>query len=135
MKRWTKRRKIAIVLVFAVLVAVALIGAWALNAPSAQAGVKRFTLSVTSGRDGYAQTVEYESGEEYLGGFLRTLPACEWQEGAYGLYVTGYGGMGEDLSAQYWWCILEGGEMAAVGADEIPLAEGGSYGLDLRQGW
>ena len=42
---------------------------------------------------------------KFLGEFLRTFDSCEYQESDYGIYITGFDDMEEDLDNQYWWCI------------------------------
>ena len=86
-------------------------------------------------RDGYDQTTDCKSDAEFLGEFLRTFDSCEYQESDYGIYVTGFDGMKEDLDNQYWWCISVNGEAAVTGADEIPLQDGDTYNFTLKQGW
>ena len=88
-----------------------------------------------SERDNYSSSMDCESGEEFLGGYLRTMEGCEWQESDYGIYITGFEGMKEDTENQYWWCVMVNGESATTGADGIPLQEGDTYRFELMQGW
>ena len=135
MKQWTKKQKMMLVAVFAVVIAVAGIASGLLNYRPGQEGVKNFQVIVTSERDGYSKTTECRSEEEYLGSFMRSFEDCEWQESDYGIYITGFDGMQEDVDNQYWWCVMVNGEAATIGADEIPLQDGEVYSFVLTQGW
>lgn len=135
MKEWSKKQKITCIAVFAAVLVIAGVIAGVLNYRSTQEGVKRFQIEVISERDGYSEKTDCESGEEYLGAYLRTFEGCEWQEAAYGIYITGFDGMKEDIDNQYWWCVMVNGEAAASGADEIPLQSGDTYSFVLTQGW
>lgn len=133
--KMSKKKKITLISVFVVVVAVAAIVAVVLNQKSTTAGVKNFKVQIVSERDGYDQTADCKSDAEFLGEFLRNYSDCEYQESDYGIYVTGFDGMKEDLDNQYWWCISVNGEAAVTGADEIPLQDGDTYNFTLKQGW
>ncbi|TCL57209.1 uncharacterized protein DUF4430 [Kineothrix alysoides] len=135
MKQWTKKQKIMLVAVFAIIVAAVGIVAGVVNYRVTQEGVKHFQVVVTSERDGYSETTECKAEEEYLGNFMRTFEGCEWQDSDYGIYITGFDGMEEDIDNQYWWCVMVNGESATIGADEIPLKDGEIYSFVLMQGW
>lgn len=130
-----KKQKITVVSVFAAILVIAAVIAGALNYRATQEGMKKFQVEVISERDSYSQTKEYRSYAEYLGEFLRTMEGCEWQESDYGIYITGFDGMQEDMDNQYWWCISVNGESSVTGADEIPLMDGDIYNFTLKQGW
>lgn len=130
-----KKQKITLVSIFAAILVIAAVVAGTLNYRAAQEGLKKFQVEVISDRDSYSQTTEYRSYAEYLGEFLRTMDGCEWQESDYGIYITGFDGMQEDMENQYWWCISVNGESSTTGADEIPLMDGDIYNFTLKQGW
>lgn len=130
-----KKQKITLVSVFAAILVIAAIVAGALNYRETQTGKKVFQVEVVSDRDGYSETTEYTSDAEYLGEFLRTMEGCEWQESDYGIYITGFDGMMEDMDNQYWWSVSVNGESSMTGADEIPLTNGDVYNFTLMQGW
>ena len=96
----SKKQKITLVGVFAAILVIAAVAAGALNYRAAQSGMKEFQVEIVSERDSYAQVETYRSHAEYLGEFLRTLEICEWQESDYGIYITGFDGMQEDLENQ-----------------------------------
>lgn len=134
-KAMNKKQKITLVSIFAAILVIAAVVAGTLNYRAAQEGLKKFQVEVISDRDSYSQTTEYRSYAEYLGEFLRTMDGCEWQESDYGIYITGFDGMQEDMENQYWWCISVNGESSTTGADEIPLMDGDIYNFTLKQGW
>ena len=131
----TKKQKITLVSVFAAIIIVIAAVAGVLNYRATQAGMKEFQVEVISERDSYSEITDCKSDAEYLGEFLRTFEACEWEESTYGIYITGFDGMKEDVDNQYWWCVTVNGESVMTGADEIPLAEGDTYTFTLMQGW
>lgn len=130
-----KKQKITLIAVFACVLAAVGILAAVLNYRETQAGMKTFTVEVTSERDGYSETTECTSDEEYLGAFMRTFAGCEYMESDYGIYITGFNGMSEDIDNQYWWSVMVNGEAATTGADEIVLEDGAAYSFVLMQGW
>lgn len=130
-----KKQKITLVSVFAAILVIAAIVAGALNYRETQTGKKAFQVEVVSDRDGYSETTVYTSDAEYLGEFLRIMEGCEWQESDYGIYITGFDGMMEDMDNQYWWSVSVNGESSMTGADEIPLTNGDVYNFTLMQGW
>ncbi len=131
----TKKQKITLVSAFAVIIVVAAVAAGILNYRATQEGIKEFQIEVVSDRDSYSEVTDCKSDAEYLGEFLRTFEGCEWQDSDYGIYITGFNGMQEDMDNQYWWCITVNGEMGTTGADEIPLQDGDIYTFTLTKGW
>lgn len=131
----TKKQKITLVSVFAAVVIVIGAVAGVLNYRATQEGMKEFQVEVVSDRDGYAEVTDCKSDAEYLGEFMRTFEGCEYQESDFGIYITGFNGMQEDMDNQYWWCVTVNDEPVMAGADEIPLADGDVYTFTLMQGW
>lgn len=133
----SKKKKITLISVFVAVVAVVAIVAVVLNRKNTSTtdGMKNFKVQIVSERDGYDQTTDCKSDAEFLGEFLRNYSGCEYQESDYGIYITSFDGMEEDLGNQYWWCISVNGEAAVTGADEIPLQDGDTYNFTLKQGW
>ncbi|MCR5503906.1 MAG: DUF4430 domain-containing protein [Lachnospiraceae bacterium] len=129
-----KKTKVIIVAVFAVLVVAAGIIAFLMKAKGS-AGTKKFTLTITSERDGFNETINAKSSEEFLGQYLRTVDGLVYSESEYGIYVQGYRDMLEDIDNQYWWRLDVNGQASMTGADEVPLTDGDSYALVLVQGW
>lgn len=131
----SKKQKMVLISVFIAVLAVAGIAAGILNYRETQAGKKHITVEVISERDEYSKVTKCISEEEYLGAFMRTFEGCEWEESEYGIYITGFDGMQQDLEEQYWWCITVNGEDNNLGADLLPLTEGDTYTFTLIQGW
>ena len=131
----TKKQKITLVSVFvAILILIGVI-AGVLNNRTVTEVMKSFQVEIISERDYYSETTDCKSDAEYLGEFLRTFEGCEWQDSDYGIYITGFNGMQEDMDNQYWWCVIVNGESSTVGADEVPLQDGDVYTFTLKQGW
>lgn len=128
-----KVRIVAIAVFFALVVAAGIVVC--LNMPKAAAGQKEFTVEVKSERDAFDETTNCKSDMEYLGEYLRTFEGLEFDETEYGIFITGFKGMEQDMDNQYWWCVYVNGESATLGADEIPLNDGDAYALVLTQGW
>ena len=98
-------------------------------------GGKKFTITITSERDNFKETIECSSDLENLGQYVRTMEQCVWEESTYGTYITGWYDMSQDLDNQYWWQISVDGVVASDGADFAVLEEGKDYEFDLMQGW
>ena len=131
----TKKQKITLVSVFVSILIVIGVIAGVLNHRTVTEGMKSFQVEIISERDYYSETTDCKSDAEYLGEFLRTFEGCEWQDSDYGIYITGFNGMQEDMNNQYWWCVSVNGESSTVGADEVPLQDGDVYTFTLKQGW
>lgn len=131
----SKKTKTIIISIFAALVVIIAVLAIVFNKKETSAGSKKFTLQITSERDGFDDTIEAKSSEEFLGQYLRTVDGLEYQDTEYGIYITGYKGMSEDIDNQYWWRLDVNGEASMTGADSVPLADGDAYALVLVQGW
>ena len=131
----TKKQKITLVSVFVAILIVIGVIAGVLNHRTVTEGMKSFQVEIISERDHYSETTDCKSDAEYLGEFLRTFEGCEWQDSDYGIYITGFNGMQDDMDNQYWWCVIVNGESSTVGADEVPLQDGDVYTFTLKQGW
>ena len=131
----TKKQKITLVSVFVAILIVIGVIAGVLNHRTVTEGMKSFQVEIISERDYYSETTDCKSDAEYLGEFLRTFEGCEWQDSDYGIYITGFNGMQEDMDNQYWWCVIVNGESSTVGAAEVPLQDGDVYTFTVKQGW
>lgn len=105
------------------------------NAPEAVEGQKNFTVEIYSERDGENSSGQYSSEDEFFGQWCREQDFIGYNESEYGIYIYAVKGYEENIDEQYWWCIMENGEDASVGADSLPLTDGSVYRLELRQGW
>lgn len=131
----SKKQKVILIAAFIAVIAAAGVIAGVLNYSETQAGKKNFKVEVISERDNYSKVTDCVSEEEYLGAFMRTFEGCEWEESEYGIYITGFDGMQQDLDNQYWWCITVNGGENNLGADQVVLTEGSTYTFSLIQGW
>ena len=129
------KKKVLIVAAFVVVLAALAVLGWTLNQRATQQGKKSFEVEIISERDQYSKTETFRSDAEYLGQFLREMEGCEWSDSEWGIYITGFHGMQEDMENQYWWCVIVNGESSMVGADEVPLCDGDKYTFELKQGW
>ncbi len=121
-----------------ILFAVALAAAgilWQVSKPEAQAGGKAVTVEVLSSRDGYEKSFAYETDEDYLGDLLVEEGLVSAQDSDYGRFITAVKDMKADDSQQYWWSIAVDGAMAETGMDDLPLTDGSTYTLELKQGY
>jgi hypothetical protein len=130
-----KKQKRIIVTIFAVIIVIAAGAAVFLNIRETQEGSKRFQLEIISERDGFHETTQERSDLLYLGEYLRTMDGCEYDESEFGLFITGFHGMRQDFSEEYWWCLTINGEDSFIGADEVPLTGGDIYTFTLLKGW
>jgi hypothetical protein len=131
----SRKKKVVIIVAFALVVLAAGVTAVLLNIRATQEGVKRFQVEVVSERDGYHQTTSERSDLTYLGEYLRTMDGCQYDESEFGMFVTGWHGMAQDFAEEYWWSVAVNGEDAMVGVDDIPLIEGEVYTFTLNKGY
>ena len=102
--------------------------------PAVNAGSKNITVNVKHG-DESTKTFKYKTDAEYLGEVLLEKKLIEGTESQYGLYVTTVDGETADESKQQWWGYDVNGEMAMVGVDQQPVADGDVYDFTLNTGW
>ena len=131
----TKKRKILLLVVFALLISVVAIVSCVLNKKDTVSGEKTFNIQIVSERDSYDETYECSSDAKFLGDFLREYNLCIWEDSTYGIYIKGFDSMYEDINNQFWWCIYVNNTSSTTGADEIPLNSGDTYTFILKEGW
>ena len=102
--------------------------------PAVNAGSKNITVNVKHG-DESTKTFKYKTDAEYLGEVLLEKKLIEGTESQYGLYVTTVDGETADESKQQWWGYDVNSEMAMVGVDQQPVADGDVYDFTLNTGW
>ena len=102
--------------------------------PAVNAGSKSITVNVKHG-DESTKTFKYKTDAEYLSEVLLEKKLIEGTESQYGLYVTTVDGETADESKQQWWGYDVNGEMAMVGVDQQPVADGDVYDFTLNTGW
>lgn len=101
----------------------------------ANANLKSVTLQIVSKRDNVDKSNTYKTDDEFLGDLLKEKNLVEYEDSQYGMYIHGVDGLKDDATNQYWWSILEDGQMATKGADQLPLKDGSTYTLELKQGY
>lgn len=127
-------KRIAVISGCAVLFAAAGVVA-AFTAPKGTEGSKTFTVEVCSERDSINRSESFSSQQEFFGMWCREQDFITYNESDYGIYITAVDGCSEDIENQYWWCVMENGQSASVGADELPITDGSVYRLELKKGW
>ena len=128
------KKKLLIGTLFAtVLLALGLI--WTFAMPQGEHGAKAIEIQIKSERDHYDKTYQYDTDAEFLGDLLVEKKLVTAPESAYGRFITEAGGLKADEANQYWWSLSVNGTMAMVGMDEIPLADGDHYTIELKQGY
>ena len=119
-----------------ILVAVALIacvavmlGIFLATRPETTAGGKTITVTVVH-KNGEAKDFVCKTEEEFLGPVLVAEEIVEAAYGEFGLYFNTADGETADYSVDGgWWQVFVGEEAATLGADSIPIADGGIYKL------
>jgi hypothetical protein len=129
------KQKIRIVSIFAVIMVIAAGAAVFLNTRESQEGSKSFQVEIISERDGFHEMTQEKSDLLFLGEYLRTMDGCQYDESEWGIFITGFYGMEQDFSQEYWWLVSVNGEDALLGADDIPIIDGDVYTFTLMQGW
>lgn len=124
-----KNKKLIVVAVALVAVVAVLLGVFFATRPGTQEGMKEFTVTVVHA-DGTEKVFPCESSEEYLGKALVAEEIVVDNQGEYGLYILEVDGeiaSWEENGA--YWSVYVGDEPATVGADQIPLTDGGQYSV------
>ena len=124
-----KNKKLIIASVVLVVVIALMAGVFFATRPETVAGGKNVTVTVVHS-DGSQKVFEYATDAEYLGDVIVAEGLVNGEIGPYGLYfdtVDGEQAVWE--TDQAYWSILIGEEYATLGADGIPLTDGGAYSL------
>ncbi len=119
----------------ALLLAIAVFaGCWFAFGPTATAGSKEITVTVTHA-DESVNTFNLATDAEYLRGALEEQDLIAGVESEFGLYVLTVDGETADDTNQEWWSFTMGGEMLMTGVDSTPIADGDAYEITLVIGW
>ena len=133
-----KTKKIILTIAGVVFLIAAIAAMWFVyqaNKPAANEGTKSITVKVISERDSYNFEKQYDTDEDYLGDFLEHQGLIEFDTSTYGRFITGVMGYKANTDEQSWWNILVDGESTTMGVDEIAIANGSVYTLQLVIGW
>ena len=121
----SKKTKITVITAIALVVVIALAaGAYFMTRPETNEGAKTITFTVID-KEKVEKPFTIETDEEYLANALVNEGIIIYNES--GLYTTING-----ITADYnvdggWWAVYEGGKMASVGLNELPIQDGGEY--------
>ena len=126
------KKTLWIVLALVVLVA-AMVAAWFLFGPSANAGKKTITVEVTH-LDGTTNTFEVKTDEEYLGPALENEKLISGTDSEYGLFIDTVDGEYADAEQSQWWTFTVNGEFGNYGADQQPIADKDVYAFSVYEG-
>lgn len=131
-----KNQKIAIITGIVLAIMTMLFAAvYYIARPQPQEGLKKFTVEVVAERDGFSDTSEYSTDEQYLGDFLDKEGLIGFETSEYGRFITSVMGHEASDADQSWWCVYVNGESAVTGVDEIVVEDGSTYRLELTIGW
>ncbi|MCM1132588.1 MAG: DUF4430 domain-containing protein [Ruminococcus flavefaciens] len=137
MEKNNNKRLIAIIAGIVILIAVCT-GLWFIYSSTREEpaeGGKSITLQVEDERDSYSFSETYSTDEQYLGDFLDKEGLIGFDTSEYGRYITSVQGYEAKSDDQSWWSISVNGESAMTGADEIVIADGDVYLLELKIGY
>ena len=124
-----KNKKMILAIGVLVLVVAIMAGVFFATRPEVQTGGKAITVTVVHG-DGSAKEFAYKTDAEYLGEVIVAEGLVEGENGPYGLMISAVDGESASWEEnQSYWSILIGEEYATLGADSIPLEDGGAYSL------
>ena len=132
-----KNKKLVVILsvVLAVLIA-AFAGVYFLTRPETQDGAKEITVTVVY-KDKTEKEYSIDTDAEYLSDALLAEDLIEQEEydAGTGMYTV-IDGVKADYSVdEGWWLIAKNGEDAAVGMDELTLADGDEFTITYKTGW
>ena len=100
-----------------------------------QEGKKSVTVTVTYD-DGTKKDFTYETEENYLGPLLRNEGLVAGHVDGDSFFIDAVDGLTADYSVnESWWKVMDNGEQALVGVDEIALKDGGTYQLVYTVGF
>ena len=124
------KNKKMILIVAALIACIALmLGIYLATRPETVAGNKTITVTVVH-KDGSEKVFTCATEEEYLGKVLVAENIVVGEYGEFGLYFNTADGETADWNVDGgWWQVFIGEESAVVGADQIPVTDGGVYKL------
>ena len=124
-----KNKKMILVAVALIACVAVMLGIFLATRPETTAGGKTITVTVVH-KNGEAKDFVCKTEEEFLGPVLVAEEIVEAAYGEFGLYFNTADGETADYSVDGgWWQVFVGEEAATLGADSIPIADGGIYKL------
>ena len=124
-----KNKKMILIAVALVACIAVMLGIWMATRPETTAGGKSITVTVVH-KDGSEKVFNCTTEEEYLGPVLVAEEIVVGEYGEFGLYFNTADGETADWNVDGgWWQVFIGEESATLGADSIPVTDGGVYKL------
>lgn len=128
-------KKIWIALGALVLVVALMVGIFVLTRPEAQEGAKTVTVTVIHKEDKTPKEFVYHTDEEFLGPLLVAEGLIPEGNIVSGMFDTVDGEKADWNVDEGWWGLYKGEEMANVGINEMPIADGDSFRLVYINGF
>ena len=124
-----KNKKIILVAVALIACVAVMLGIFLATRPETTQGSKTVTVTVVH-KDGSEKVFTCQTEEEFLGKVLVNENIVVGNYGEFGLYFDTADGEKADWNVDNgWWQVFVGEEAAITGADQIPIADGGTYKL------
>jgi hypothetical protein len=124
-----KNKKMILVAVALIACVSVMLGIFLTTRPETVEGSKTVTVTVVH-KDGSEKVFTCQTEEEFLGKVLVNENIVVGNYGEFGLYFDTADGEKADWNVDNgWWQVFVGEEAAITGADQIPIADGGTYKL------
>ena len=124
-----KNKKLILVAVALIACIAVMLGIFMATRPETTQGSKTVTVTVVH-KDGSEKVFTCQTEEEFLGKVLVNENIVVGNYGEFGLYFDTADGEKADWNVDNgWWQVFVGEEAAITGADQIPIADGGTYKL------
>jgi hypothetical protein len=124
-----KNKKMILVAVALIACVAVMLGIFLTTRPETVEGSKTVTVTVVH-KDGSEKVFTCQTEEEFLGKVLVNENIVVGNYGEFGLYFDTADGEKADWNVDNgWWQVFVGEEAAITGADQIPIADGGTYKL------
>lgn len=124
-----RNKKLILIASALIVCAAVMLGVFFMTRPETVAGSKTITVTVVH-KDGSEKVFTCRTDAEYLGTVLVDENIVVGSYGEFGLYFDTADGETADYSVDGgWWQVLIGEEASMVGADQVPIADGGAFSL------
>ena len=124
-----KNKKLILTVIALVACVAVMLGVYLMTRPETVSGSKSVTVTVVH-KDGSEKVFACKTDAEYLGTVLVDEGIVVGSYSEYGLFFDTADGEKADWSVDSgWWQVFIGEESATLGADQIPVTDGGIYSL------
>ena len=124
-----KNKKMILVAVALIACVAVMLGIFLTTRPETVEGSKTVTVTVVH-KDGSEKVFTCQTEQEFLGKVLVNENIVVGNYGEFGLYFDTADGEKADWNVDNgWWQVFVGEEAAITGADQIAIADGGTYKL------